>query len=197
MANKIRIDGDFSGFIRGMGKVNSEMKKMGKGASITLDEKGLKNFKNFNIGVWRDLNRDVDKFQAKLDRLQKLKLNGKLTDNQLAQEKKINELIQARTSELKKQREGWKAGNWLQRRGARMQAGAAPGGAMDMIGGVMGGLGNAVSAMGPVGMALGAGVGLYMGARALSAPRRQLADQNLQFMGLSQRTVRGGQLEVS
>jgi len=193
-SNKIRIEGDFSGLIRGFSKATKEFKKLDK-LSIKIDDKDMKSFKKFNIETWRDLQKDVDKYQAKLEKLNKIKLNDKLTNNQLQQEKQINALIEKRTRELEKQKNHVKEGNFLQRRGARMQGNSAPGSLGDVVGGAMGGMGNAISAMGPLGMVAGAGFGMYMGARALTGPRRALADQNLRFMGMNRGAVGKGQLE--
>jgi len=43
-------------------------------------------------------------------------------------------------------------------------------------------------------MVAGAGLAAYGAARAITAPRRELAEQNLQFMGLNQGTINAGQL---
>ncbi|CAK0749563.1 hypothetical protein CCP1ISM_330004 [Azospirillaceae bacterium] len=160
-----------------------------------MDDKDTKKFSDFNIGMWRTLNKDIDKYQAKLDKLNKAKMAGTQTANQVKQEKLINDLLEKRTQELDKQRKSFSGGNWLQRKGAKMQAGAAAGGVMDLAGGALGGIGNAIGMMGPVGMVAGAGFGAYMGARALAAPRRALADENLKFMGLNKEPVSRAKLE--
>lgn len=76
-------------------------------------------------------------------------------------------------------------GAGLAKRGGML--GKIGGGAASGMGGAMMGLGRIA---GPVGMAASLGVGAYMGARALTAPARQMAGMNLQLRGLS-RTDRG------
>jgi len=179
-------------------KASKELSKLGDNkVSISIDDKDLKKFSKFSIETFDKLKKKAEEQTTQLRGIQSLKLrlareSKTLDDDTIRREEKLLRLRKLTTKELEQQRKHFKAGNALQRRGARMRM--QGGGIRSGIGGAIQGLGGIASKMGPLGMVAGLGMAAYAGARAITAPRRELAEQNLQFMGLNRgdRGVIGG-----
>lgn len=192
MANKITFDGDFKPLMTGFSKIGKEIKKLGdQKIGINIDDKELKNFRKFSAETFKELQKEVTIYTGALRHLAKIEKEGKqtgikLTKRQRTEQKLFNDQLKTTNKQLKTQVEHFKAGNMFQRTGARLSAGGGVGGRA--MGGIMSGLGKAAPF-------IGGGLAAFGAARAISAPRRALAEQNLQFMGLNRGAISGGQLQ--
>jgi len=193
MARKIIIDADLRGAEKSFSKFSKTITKMfgGKGIDFKINTKAMADFKKFSLDTVNSLKKELAGYERELERINEIKRKtGKLDEKEFINRRKIHRLMKETRGDLGKQRSNFQAGNFFQRAGA-----SATGAGHGVVGGVLGRIGNAARIMGPAGMALGGAVGAYMGARAIGAPRRQLAGANLTFRGLSRQALSEDQME--
>lgn len=196
MAKKIVIDADLRKVSESFKKTFKEIEKIApKKMGMGFDFETLKKWKSSNVDAYKTAAAGIEQAKARMKELAALQMemakSGKSAGKELSDGfKQASGEAQKYAKQIADIQRSAKGANFFQRLGAQFRtqsqsSGGVKGAAEDAVGSAMGGLGDAASMMGgPWGKLAGLGVGAYMGARALAAPRRALANQNLEMAGL-------------